>query len=45
MIAKGFVLLLAGIPVYVLVRWRQAREKRTSTHAVSGRTADGAVAD
>ena len=44
-IAKGFVLLLAGIPVYVLVRWRQAREKRTSTHAVSGRTADGAVAD
>lgn len=24
-IAKGFVLLLGGIPVYLLVRWRQAR--------------------
>lgn len=24
-IAKGFVLLLLGIPVYLLVRWRQAR--------------------
>lgn len=27
-IAKGFVLLLAGIPVYVGVRWWQAREAR-----------------
>lgn len=27
-IAKGFVLLLAGIPVYVIVRWRQAREQQ-----------------
>jgi APA family basic amino acid/polyamine antiporter len=26
-IAKGFVLLLAGIPVYVLVKWRTAREQ------------------
>jgi hypothetical protein len=25
-IAKGFVLLLAGIPVYVLLKWWQARE-------------------
>lgn len=26
-IAKGFVLLLCGIPVYLLVRWRQARSE------------------
>lgn len=32
-IAKGFVLLLAGIPVYTLVRWRETRktEKLTAT--------------
>jgi APA family basic amino acid/polyamine antiporter len=27
-IANGFVLLLAGIPVYVLVKWRAVREQR-----------------
>jgi APA family basic amino acid/polyamine antiporter len=29
-IAKGFVLLLAGIPIYVGVRWWQARQARTA---------------
>jgi len=26
-IAKGFVLLLAGIPVYVFVKWREGRRR------------------
>jgi amino acid transporter len=26
-IAKGFLLLTAGIPVYVYLRWRQSREQ------------------
>jgi APA family basic amino acid/polyamine antiporter len=29
-IAKGFILLLAGIPVYVLMKWRQARQAEKS---------------
>jgi APA family basic amino acid/polyamine antiporter len=45
-IAKGFVLLLAGIPVYVLVKWRAAREQRVADAATTevAALADGATA-
>ena len=29
-IAKGFVLLLAGIPIYVAMKWWQARQSPTA---------------
>jgi basic amino acid/polyamine antiporter, APA family len=38
-IAKGFVLLLAGIPVYVLVKWWGARQRPAPAPAVAA--ADG----
>jgi APA family basic amino acid/polyamine antiporter len=38
-IAKGFVLLLAGIPVYVGVRWWRARQAVAGPSAVAARTA------
>ena len=46
-IAKGFVLLLAGIPVYVLMKWRTAREQQraTATAAISTNGAHAATAD
>ena len=34
-IAKGFVLLLAGIPVYTLVRWRETRKVEKAAAALT----------
>lgn len=38
-IAKGFVLLLAGIPVYVLVKWRASRAEQGDAAATATATA------
>jgi APA family basic amino acid/polyamine antiporter len=40
-IAKGFVLLLAGIPVYIGVRWWQARQIASAPVAVPAAARDG----
>jgi basic amino acid/polyamine antiporter, APA family len=41
-IAKGFVLLLAGIPIYVTVRWWQARQARVVESELSKPVPGGA---
>ena len=38
-IAKGFVLLLAGIPIYIAMKWWQARQSPTRDCARAGRSA------
>jgi APA family basic amino acid/polyamine antiporter len=35
-IAKGFLLLLAGVPIYVYLKWRQARQPQTGITGNSG---------